>query len=740
MLNKKKLTIWLVIAGLVLILAAVGVYYVYGHLIPYNKAQNTMDPDGILTICTQNDGKLRVEWPAGENAQTYKLQVLETDGEVLYSCSTRECFSALPELPMDRELVIRVTCGHDYGKKTRPGDEALEATLKLASPKISQLQWTADVATATVDVTFNMDEGELCRVYMATGDGAPTLVEELDEGKVTLRFGEGKDYAIPTHEEPLAFSFQLEKNSGQVSYRGDTLEGFTVTREDLLGSVLNTEYTHNGDNEYTLTWNETKGEHYEVRISTDGENWTTLASIPNGQERTYTTKHLNAYTDYQLWVVAVGGQTLPDSEFAAYSEPVEITTGAKLLYSTIWPLMDQKVYGDVECTQELGTAAAGSAWCVIGQEGDLLKIRFAGQEAYIDSSYCMINLPEYIGQLCEYDITNSYYSIYLVHEFGIANVSGTVITGYEDVQVGEDEYLVPLLFPTAQKLIKAGEAAREQGYTLKIYDSYRPKNATDRIYALTGAILDDPVPVSTFSGKRVTDLDLLDWEYEEEEEEETPPEEIPEEPDTGETTEPSTEESTQDSTDEPSEDPADESTEDAAAPEKKRAAAAQTEEEEEPWYGLMRGLTYEILMTNDGEYLLSAFLAPGNSRHNYGVALDLTLVDENGNELAMQTSMHDLSWYSASKRNNTNAYTLYKIMTGAGFKDLFSEWWHFQDNEIYEANELEPLKTGISWQCWTLDETGWRYRLADGSFYTSCTQTIEGEIYTFDENGYVVEE
>ncbi len=710
--KKKKLFLWIgiVLSALLLAVSAAAVF-----LIPYHNAKNSMDPQGMLTIQTRNDGKLRVEWPAGTNAQTYKLQVLETDGAMLYSCSTGgECFSDLPELPLDRELKIRVTSGHNYGKKTREGDAALEATLKLASPKIEELTWTADPNAGTVEVSFDMSQGQLCRVYMATGEGAPELTKELKEGAVTLSFGEGKDYAVPTHQEPLHFSFQLEKQSGRVSYRGDTLEGFTVTREDLLGSVLQTEHTDNGENSYTVTWNETKGDRYEVRLSDDGgKNWKTLATIPGDGERSYTTDHLEAYKDYSLWVVAVGGQTMPNSEFAAESVPIEIKTGAKLLYSTIWPLMDQPVYGDKEATQELGTAKAGSAWCVTGREGKYLKIRFQGVDGYIDSEYCMINLPEYIGDLCMYNITNSYYSIYLVHEFGIDHVSGTVITGYEDVKVGEGQYLVPLMFSTAQKLIKAGEAAKEQGYKLKIYDSYRPKNATDKIYALTGAILEKPVPTNTFSGKYVNDLDKLDWEYEPEEEipEETTPTEAP--------TDAPTEETTQ-------------ATEAAPAAEKKK-------KNDQPWIGIMEGLTYRILMTNDGQYSLGAFLAPGNSRHNFGVALDLTLVNSDGVELSMQSSMHDLSWYSATKRNNGNALTLYRIMTGAGFKDLYSEWWHFQDDELYTNHKYEPLKTGVTWQCWVLDETGWRYRLADGSFYTDCTQTIDGESFTFDKDGYVVE-
>ena len=714
----KKTVIWLcIVAILLLTLLGVAAYWFFGHHLPYTRAQNTMDPRGTVTVTTEENGSIRVSWPEGTNVQTYKLQVFDDTGALLYNCSTgTACSSVLPELPTDRTLRLQITSAHDYGKKTRPGDEALEVELQLTSPEISELAWEADANQGLVHISFDMSQGQLCRVYMAVGEEEPRQVEELEEGRATLNFGEGGNYTLPKHDAPLHFTFCLEKKEKQLHYIGNPTEGFTVTREHLLGTVLNTKCEDNGENFYTLTWNETKGERYEVRISEDGQSWQTLETIPAGQERSYTTKQLKAFKDYQLWVVAMGGQTLPDSEFAATSEPVRITTGAKLLYSTIWPLMDQKVYGDAQATQELGTAVAGSAWCVLGMEGQYLKIRFNGQDGYIDSEYCMINLAEYVGELCKYNITNSYSSIYLVHEFGIDHVSGTVITGYEDVKVSEGEYLVPFLYPSAQKLLNAAQTAREQGFTLKIYDSYRPKNATDRIYSLTAAILDTPVPVSTYSGKRVTDLDLLDWDPEEEGEDTPPTETTPDET-TPDETEPSTEATTQE--------------------QKKRGFALFTSKE--PWYGLMEGLTYRILMTNDGEYSLGAFLAPGNSKHNFGIALDLTMVDENGNELPMQTSIHDLSWYSASKRNNGNAYKLCKIMTGAGFKDLYSEWWHYQDDEIFQKNKYEPLKTGVSWACWVFDGTGWQYRLADGTFYTDCTQTIDGKTYTFDANGYTTQ-
>ena len=236
---------------------------------------------------------------------------------------------------------------------------------------------------------------------------------------------------------------------------------------------------------------------------------------------------------------------------------------------------------------------------------------------------------------------------------------------------------MPLLYPTAQKLRNAAVEAELRGYKLKIYDSFRPQSATDSIYWKTNSILGRSIPNETYSGKKVNDLYLVNWG-----------------PAEGETN---------------------------------------TSNKD---YGK---LSYRRLMTNNGAYGLNSFLASGTSRHNFGTALDLTLVDAQGVELPMQTSMHDLSWYSCSARNNDNAMLLQEIMNGAGLGGISSEWWHYQDNEIMLRNAYTPLRTGVSWECWVADSNGWRYRLPDGSFYANSTQTIDDESYTFDENGYLMQ-
>ena len=345
----------------------------------------------------------------------------------------------------------------------------------------------------------------------------------------------------------------------------------------------------------------------------------------------------------------------------------------------------------------------------------------------------MINLPEFIGDICLYDITNSYDSLYKVHEFGIAEVTGEVIKGYKDVELSEGEYLVPLLYPTALKLEKAAFAAMTDGCKIKIYDSYRPREATLDIYDLAWEIIEEDIPDEIYIDEEDR-LELIWWDLEdtllwynvlqedleipqelidafEAEPEETVPEEtVPEEtqPEGGETPE-----------GEQPEDPN-------AEPEKK------TLEDYRP--------TYKELMTDNDRYDLANFLAYSGSRHNQGVAMDMTLVDMyTGEEIEMQTNIHDLSWYSEQKKNNDAAKYLRRLMENHGFNSLISEWWHFQDDESRLALDLPFMYYGISPECWMADDYGWRYRTADGYYYTDCTLEIDGITYEFDSWGYATE-
>ncbi len=412
----------------------------------------------------------------------------------------------------------------------------------------------------------------------------------------------------------------------------------TTLPDPLWSEPLILSQTQTGDNQYTFTWSDGHSQAYTL-WQLEGDSWCAVATVPGDSPRTWSTGHLAPFTQYVFRVTGQEGQE---------SEPLTLETDQRAVYSTVWPLMELTVYADPEGTQPLGTAPAGSAWCVISQQGELFSVRFGSSIGYLDSRYCLINLPDYLGTLCSYEITNASSSIFKVHGYDIPQVSGTVLQGYEHIALENGEYLVPYMFPCANKLIPVAQAFIRQGYRIRIYDSFRPHEATTAVYNLTQSCLQE----------------VLD-----------------------------------------------------------------------------NGQTMEAYMTDAGRYAMGNFLAPGISNHNRGISLDLTLETLEGELLPMQTDIHDLSWYSEMGLNNKNAQFLREQMTAYGFQTLRSgsEWWHYQDEESRDTLGYRELETGVSPQCWMLDDTGWRYRYGDGTYAVSCTLELEGSQYTFDRAGYLEE-
>lgn len=250
----------------------------------------------------------------------------------------------------------------------------------------------------------------------------------------------------------------------------------------------------------------------------------------------------------------------------------------------VWPSQDMEFLDynkEVICKIKAGTPVKAFA-----ETNGYMKVYYNKRVGLLDSSLCMINLADAMQPEMLFDITNSYSSKYKIHQNDITDVTGEVLYPY--AMTDEGTFLVPLLYPVAVKLYEAEADALERGYTLKIYDAYRPYEVSTYIYQKTTEFI-----------------------------------------------------------------------------------------EENPIYGeyieeTIKGVTYSQ----------SNFLAKSASNHNYGVALDLTLADlETGEELQMQSDMHELSPWSVRALNNDNANLLSEIMLAHGFRGLNSEWWHFDIRE-----------------------------------------------------------
>lgn len=91
----------------------------------------------------------------------------------------------------------------------------------------------------------------------------------------------------------------------------------------------------------------------------------------------------------------------------------------------------------------------------------------------------------------------------------------------------------------------------------------------------------------------------------------------------------------------------------------------------------------------------------GYSNHSRGNAVDVTLVDETGQELEMPTEFDNFSeladrdYSDCTDTARENATMLQTIMESNGFSGYFGEWWHFNDTDRYEPEtEFDPAHVG----------------------------------------------
>lgn len=697
-MKNKKLIIILSVIALTLALAALGVF---GFLMPYLNAECSFPQERTVSFYQRSDGRLQMCWPLAENADRYIVEVLvPQEGvpveqwEVVHSANVDEnAEHVLPAMNgQQRAIRLQVARAYKFLFSAQPRYRISEDYILMedtfVSPNAPVVNWVPDPDADTVTATFTLSQNCYARAYYLGESSIKPYATDL-QGSTTFTFGDGKQFPVPKHGEKLEFAFDTcRKEDGFVFY-SDLSQTYTVTREDLLGTHIVLTAKPNEDNTYTLNWGEAKGEYYVLQErAEEDDKWEDVKRYLPTDTLSFITPAYKPYTSRQFRVLTYRSADANTLEQVSNSDVLPVDVKSVLNYSTIWPIKELTVYSDAAKTTEAGKVSAGKAFCVLGMEEGMFRIRTAQDTyGYIDSNYCMINLPDFLGDLIQYEITNSYASLFNFHGVPIEGVTGKVVVGYEKVMYQENVYLVPYLYPSALKLEKAGVAAQEKGYGLKIFDAFRPQVATKDLYKRMVDKCPEPIPLPTKlpayneePGKVLKDLPTT-----------TP--EPPAEP----------------------------------LPEDYLAKFMKADG--------ITPMTYQEFITNNNRYTLNFFLANGTSKHNKGVALDMTLTKKGKNQ-EMQTIIHDLCWYSETAKNTSAAKTLASIMKGAGFGGLKSEWWHFQDNDALNGLKPPALKNGITPECWVADGHGWLYRQANGKFCKNTVKTIDGTSYRFDSDGY----
>ena len=126
---------------------------------------------------------------------------------------------------------------------------------------------------------------------------------------------------------------------------------------------------------------------------------------------------------------------------------------------------------------------------------------------------------------------------------------------------------------------------------------------------------------------------------------------------------------------------------------------------------LIEKYNLNALSDSEKEKILSGFISPPVHErdnppvHTTGGAIDLTIVDPDGNELNMGTAFDEFSdkTHTAYFENTDeidiklNRRMLYNSMIKAGFTNLPTEWWHYDYGDKFWAyyNKSKTLYRGV---------------------------------------------
>lgn len=306
-----------------------------------------------------------------------------------------------------------------------------------------------------------------------------------------------------------------------------------------------------------------------------------------------------------------------------------------LFGSTGWAAIDLPLKESASSSSNtVATVSEGTPFLILGQNGNYWEIKYNDYHGYIDYNYCLINLPDVVPSI-KYNIVNSYSAIYKSSGYNIDGATGETLYGTNcsnglcqkiddngkvmNNKIGRFEHIVPMLYSTSLKVAHAQTLSLNDGYSLMIYDTYRPRS------------------VSIYVAQK---LDAL---Y-----------------------------------------------------------------KKEP-----------VVKNNIDSWGQDWFLAQGVSKHNVGVALDVSLWDINAQKEVddMPTAMHELSTaaikyespgsskYSAGMENSESAKKLDQYMNNVGMNTLASEWWHFQENAAFDRMKSKTNNQGMDFQVTSIAST-----------------------------------
>lgn len=119
----------------------------------------------------------------------------------------------------------------------------------------------------------------------------------------------------------------------------------------------------------------------------------------------------------------------------------------------------------------------GTPFEIVEESGNFWHIRSGAAEGWIESRFAFINLPDVIPSII-YDHTNSYDSRFMSSHVEIPELTGEPLNPMNSFneRLQEEEFIMPVLYQTAKKVFHAQQLALQNGDSLLIYETFRPRD------------------------------------------------------------------------------------------------------------------------------------------------------------------------------------------------------------------------------------------------------------------------
>lgn len=451
-----------------------------------------MSGDDIRPSYSYYSNTLAIEWEKPENVESVYVYTYSEDGTEIELGNYTDPYAIVNDVQLGKPLTIKyeivqkrklfglfdLAIFHNRIKETiNP--------IELIPPEL-ETELESGLDSQSVKVKWPIEgEGDIYLYYLDKNNNW-TAVEIDKMGRKSFEIG--KDVEFPDTEHPISFRARTSKMVDGIVFYSAYGSVAEIKRSDLMPKDIILECKRDDEGKYVFTFNESVKDTYELQQmdATSSKKYETLETFKvDGTIKENVFKYvldwLPSGTELSFRVIAYN-EDEPDKKIKSEEKKVVGETTSN--YCTIWPVANLKVYDSAESSNKIANIDVGECYSVIEESNGRFKILLKnGQYGYVDTRYCMINLPEFLGNMCQYDIRNAYASNFTVHGNEIPELTGKLVNGYENINIEDTSktFVVPYLYPSACKLADVAAKVIKDGYILKIYDAFIPKVGTEYI-------------------------------------------------------------------------------------------------------------------------------------------------------------------------------------------------------------------------------------------------------------------